>query len=252
MYEGQIKGSGDTVYIRTIGSLALGDYDVNQTIDWTALPDDKITMEIDRSKYIAFKVDDIDAVQNDVNALTEYTKEGAYAIADDFDSYVLGLHASAGNTYGTIGSEIDCGYDTSEVAPLDVLGHMSYLLNTENVPTQGRWVVVPPAFVKEMLKEDSALIQADTMGDSSSAAKNGFIKNMMGFDIYMSNNVATNGDYHAIMAGTKAAISGAQQIVKTEKVRLQDTFADGIRMLSVYGVKVVKAEALATAYCQFD
>ncbi len=207
-----------------------------------------------KNNMVAFKVDDIDAVQSDIAILNEYSKEGSYAIADDFDSYMLGLHASATSKgmSATTGSPIDCGYDTSEVHPLDVMGDMAYYLNTLNVPTQNRWLVVPPAFVKEMMKEDSVLIQADTMGDGSSAAKNGFIKNMMGFDIYMSNNVATNGTWYALMAGTKHAISAAQQITKTEKIRLETTFADGIRMLSVYGAKVVKADALVTSYCKFD
>ena len=251
-YIGEIKNGGDSVQIRQIGSLTLKDYTVNADINWTALPDDKQTLYVDQSKYIAFKVDDVDQVQQDINALNEYTKEGAYAIADDFDSYILGLHAGATGTYGSTGSPVDCGYGTSEISPLDVMGQMSYLLNIKNVPTQNRWIVVPPAFVKEMMKEDSVLIQADTMGDSASAAKNGFIKNMLGFSIYMSNNIATDGTYFALMAGTKHGISAAQQVTKTEKVRLTTTFADGIRMLSVYGAKVVKADALATAYCKFD
>jgi len=252
-YEGAIKKAGDTVHIRQIGSLSLGEYKPGASISWTDLDDDEVQLTIDVAKYVAFKVDDVDAVQSDIAILNEYTKEGAYAIADDFDSYVLGLHAGATGKYGTTSSPVDCGYDTGEVKPLDVLGQLSYLLNTKNVPTQGRWCVVPPTFEREMVKEDGLLVRAESMGDSQSAAKNGFIGRMMGFDIYMSNNCATDGSsYQTIMTGTKHGISGAQQIVKTEKVRLEDEFADGIKMLSVYGAKVVKADALATCYFWCD
>jgi len=44
------------------------------------------------------------------------------------------------------------------------------------------------------------------------------------------------------------AITFADQIVKTEALRLQTTFADAVRALHVYGGKVVRPEALAVAY----
>ncbi len=50
-YEGSIKNAGDTVNIRTIGSLSLGDYNVNATINWTDLPDDTVQLVVDQSKY---------------------------------------------------------------------------------------------------------------------------------------------------------------------------------------------------------
>ena len=91
------------------------------------------------------------------------------------------------------------------------------------------------------------------MGSGNSPLLNGSLgKNIGGFDLYLSNNVANNSTYYACMCGTKAAIAGAQQITKTEKLRLQDSWADGIRMMSVYGAKVVKPEALGAAYCKFD
>ena len=50
------------------------------------------------------------------------------------------------------------------------------------------------------------------------------------------------------MAGTKDAISFASQITNVETLRAQSTFGNIVRGLNVYGYKVVKPEALVTAY----
>jgi len=65
--------------------------------------------------------------------------------------------------------------------------------------------------------------------------------------LYNSNNialtgVAASGTFHC-MAGTKHFISFASQFVKTETLRLQNSFGDAIRGLKVYGYKATKPEA---------
>jgi hypothetical protein len=46
------------------------------------------------------------------------------------------------------------------------------------------------------------------------------------------------------------AITYGEQIAETEALRLQTTFADGVRGLHVYGAKVVRPDCLALAYVQ--
>ncbi|MEY2655271.1 MAG: hypothetical protein RLZZ524_2299, partial [Pseudomonadota bacterium] len=47
-----------------------------------------------------------------------------------------------------------------------------------------------------------------------------------------------------ILFGQKRAISFASQFVKTETLRSTETFADLVRGLKVWGVKVTKPEAM--------
>ncbi len=255
-YEGELKTKGDTVYIRKIGTLSTRPIAVGGKTVWTDLEDDRIVMTIDNAEEIAFRLSDIDQTQSDIkNIMDLYSEEGTYAVSDRFDSYVLDLHgdALAANKYGSTGSPIDVGFDTSEVSPTNVITRMGRLLTEQNVPRKGRWMTLPPLFIEQLLQDDSAYAQANVMGDGKSKLLNGSIgRSIGGFEIYESNNIATNGTYYACMCGTKAAISGAQQITKTEKLRLQDIWADGIRMLSVFDAKVVKPEALGVAYCKFD
>lgn len=251
-YSGSIKKAGDTVHVRQIGDLAVQDYTKNSTISWQDLPDDKISLSIDQQKLVAFKVDDIDKAQSDINILSSYTDEAAYRLSKALDTYVLGLHADAASTWGTTGSPLDCGYGSSEYSPVKVLAHLARLLNDKDVPDQGRWFVGPPVFFEQLMDESGKAIDAAFMGDRTSGLKNGKVGRLLGMDLYQSNNVATDGNYYACMAGTKHAITLAEQLTLTESLRLETTVATGVRQLEVFGAKVIQPDALATAYLSFD
>ncbi len=251
-YDGAIKKSGDTVHIRQIGDLTVQDYTKNSTINWQDLPDDKIALTVDQQKLVAFKVDDIDKAQSDIKILSSYTDEAAYRLSKAVDTNVLSLHASAGQTWGTTGSPLDCGYGSGEDSPVKVLAHLARLLNDKDVPDQGRWFVGPPIFFEQLMDESGKAIDAAFMGDATSSLKNGKVGRLLGMDLYQSNNVATDGTYYACMAGTKHAITLAEQITMSESLRLETTIATGVRQLLVFGTKVVQPDALATAYLSFD
>jgi hypothetical protein len=68
-----------------------------------------------------------------------------------------------------------------------------------------------------------------------------------GISILKSNNVITTGTtpvVHHMVAGVADAWSFAQQIVSVEALRLEGSFADGVRGLHLYGGKVLIPELL--------
>ena len=82
-----------------------------------------------------------------------------------------------------------------------------------------------------------------------------------GFRVYMSNNlpsigtgpgtVDTNGSsahYGAIVAGHDSAVATASQIEKVESYRDNDSFADIVRGMHLYGRKILRPEALVRAH----
>ena len=109
------------------------------------------------------------------------------------------------------------------------------------------------------MDEDSRFLQAD-WGDSG-ALRNGLtLSNWNGFRVYVSNNLpsvgtgpATTGtanqntDYGVIVAGHDSAVASAEQINKTETYRDPDSFADIVRGMHLYGRKILRPEAIATA-----
>ena len=71
-YEGEIRESGNTVKIASIGDVSIGDYVKDTDIeDPEVLTDDDQSLLIDQSKYFNFYVDSVDRAQQNVNVLDE-------------------------------------------------------------------------------------------------------------------------------------------------------------------------------------
>jgi hypothetical protein len=147
----------------------------------------------------------------------------------------------------------------SSTTPADfyqkVLLPLKVLLTQSNIPMAGRYVVVPP-WAEALLEQTQAFIAiTDMRGEASQVFQTGMIGRCAGFDVYVSNNaVETNATagttvngYWIVQAGHPMAVTYAEQIVQTEALRLQTTFADGVRGLHVYGAKLVRPDAIAVA-----
>ena len=76
---------------------------------------------------------------------------------------------------------------------------------------------------------------------------------LRGFDLYKTNNIAaaTNAAGKCL-AGHMSSTCTAQTIVNTEVIRDPDSFGDIVRGLHVYGAKVLRADALVSAFYGID
>ena len=80
-YEGEIRASGNTVKIASIGDVSIGDYVKDNDIDDPeVLSDDDQSLLIDQAKYFNFYVDSIDRAQQNVNVLDEAMRRSAWAL----------------------------------------------------------------------------------------------------------------------------------------------------------------------------
>lgn len=234
-YEGEIGSGGDTVKINSIGDVTIGNYVPNSTsITPEQLNDYQTTLAIDQKKYFAFKVDDVDKAQINANVMDEAMQSAAWGLKNAADEYIAALYTDAGNTITS--TAID---STNVLAAVLTLGQY---LSQENVPEDGRWLVIPPWFKTKLLLA-KALVTDN--GAAADAFTNGKVGRVGGFDIYESNNVSNNGTTYYIMAGTKKAISFAAQVNKVEAYRPEASFSDAVKGLYVYGAKVVYPDALA-------
>lgn len=244
-YEGDIANAGDTVRIQAIGTITISTYTKNSDIAAPeALTDAETTLLIDQAKVFNFQVDDVDKRQIAVNLIDGAMREAAYRLRDVADALVAGLYASAGSSVGTAGSpKTDLGTATNAYVHLVALGTQ---LDQLDVPTDGRWVVVPPWYHGKLLLDDR-FVKSGT--DSAAAAlANGQVGTAAGFRILKSNNVSNDATTYRIMAGTDQAISFAEQINKVEAFRPERRFADAVKGLHLYGTKVVRPAALSTLY----
>lgn len=241
-YEGDIRQSGDTVRITSISRPTIGDYVKNSTtITPETLTDAQRSLLISQSKYFAFEVDDIDMRQaaNGGALMNEAASEAAYGLADVADQYVAGLYTEV-----QAASAISTTAITDPAKAVKGLLDLKTKLDVANVPTQGRYVVVPPWYLNLLLQSD-LFARVDASG-TSEGLRNGTVGRAWGFDVMMSNNcVLITGDDYAVMAGVPGAISFAEQIVKVEAYRPESAFSDALKGLHLYGAKVVRPDALA-------
>lgn len=232
-FEGEIKNAGDVVHIRSFGDITINDYTRNTTINFEDLSDPMDDLVIDQQKYFAFKVDDLDKAQTNIDILEGYVKRAAVAIRNVVDKRLHNHYAdvNASNIIGTSGAPITL----TEANVYGYLVDLSKLMDDANIPTEGRHLVVNPA-VKGILLKSDEFTRATSLGDK--VVTNGMIGNVAGFTIHVSTNLNTVSTNTPLLAFTRDFITYASQVVKIERVRPSDMFADAVKGLYLYGSKV--------------
>ena len=274
-YAGEISAFGDSVRIIKEPVISVSDYTRGSDTTATKLTDQELTLVVDSAKAFKFIVDDIETNMSHVNFKEVATSSAAYALRDSYDAaviasmfsgvstsspdHVLGADASAatqtmGQHQGGSNSIDLLGSDGTGTDPLDVMSFMAKLLDEQSVPEEGRWFVAPPSFYNELAQSGSKLLSVDFNAGQGSI-RNGLVSSgkLRGFDMYKSNNVAaTSTATGKILAGHISSTATAQTIISTEVLRDPTSFGDIVRGLHVYGAKVLRPEALVSAFYTVD
>lgn len=232
-YEGEIANEGNVIRINHIGPITVGTYIPNQTvITPQELTDFQTQLRIDQAKYFSFTVDDVEAAQANVEIMDEAIQEASWSLRNEADAYVASLWTEAGF--------ITTSTAVNSVNVLAALLSLGQKLSENNVPRDGRWVVLPP-WMTTKLALAKVLVPWDASRD---AFENGFQGRVAGFDVYESNNVFESGGTYRIMAGHRRAIAFVGQSTKIEAYRREASFSDAVKGLYLYGAKVIYPDAL--------
>jgi len=274
-YAGEISAFGDSVRIIKEPVISVSDYTRGSDTTQTKLTDQELTLVVDSAKAFKFIVDDIETNMSHVNFKEVATSSAAYALRDSYDAAVIAsmfsgvsssspdhqLGADASAATQTMGQHqggsnaIDLlGSDGTGTDPLDVMSFMAKLLDEQSVPEEGRWFVAPPSFYNELAQSGSKLLSVDFNAGQGSI-RNGLVSSgkLRGFDMYKSNNVAAASTATGkILAGHISSTATAQTIISTEVLRDPTSFGDIVRGLHVYGAKVLRPEALVSAFYTVD
>lgn len=264
-YEGEISSYGDTVHIRQRPDITINDYQPDLVLAVERPSAALVDLTIDQAKYFNVICDDIYKVQSDIDLMNEWSADASEQMKISIDTDVLAAidagvaAANKGAAAGAISGSIALGTSGSplavtprspgagEVEVLDVLLRMGQVLDEQNVPEQGRWVVIP-AWMAAQIKK-SELRDSSLAGDGVSILRNGRLGMVDRFTIYMSNllpNTGTPGEDY-IFAGHRVGLSFASQLTNMETLRSEFTFGTLMRGLQVYGFDVVKDSAIASA-----
>jgi hypothetical protein len=260
-YEGEISGYGNKVNIRTKPTITIRAYQVDMPLVVDRPSSNIITLTIDNANYFNEVLDDIMELQSDINLLSMWADDASEQMKITIDTAVLAtldagiVAANKGLTSGKISGDINLGATAAPVAltPVNILNYivdMGTVLDEQNIPETGRWLVIPP-WAAGMIKK-SDLRNASISGDGVSLMRNGRIGMIDRFTLYSSNLLptATEGSQNAfrIFAGHPHGLTFASQITKMETIRSEQTFGTLLRGLQVYGNKVLDGIALTELY----
>ena len=271
-YAGEISAFGDSVKIIKEPVISVSDYTRNTDTTETRLTDQELTLVVDSAKAFKFIVDDIETNMSHVNFKEVASSSAAYALRDSYDAAVIatmfsGVSSSspdhvlgsdnatdlAAGTFDGTGN-LDLGFASGEHDPIDVMARMARLLDEQNVPEEGRWFVAGPDFYEVLGQASSKLLSVDFNAGQGSI-RNGLVSSgkLRGFEMYKSNNIAaTSNAAGKVLGGHISSTATAQTIVSTETLRDPTSFGDIVRGLHVYGAKVLRPEALVSAFYGID
>lgn len=261
-YEGQIKEQGDKVEIRMLPDITINTHTKGQALTYENPESSTVTLLIDKGKYWAISIDPVDKKQSDIEFVNQWAVHASETLRVGIDYDVLSniysdvSSSNSGATAGVNSSSFNLGA-TGAVVGLTYSNILNYIvdcgtvLDEQNIPDTGRWMVLPPWACGLIKKGD--LKDASLAGDATSIMRNGLIGMIDRFKIYKSNNLATASDTsdgstavtaHKILFGHPSSLTFASQMVMSETLKNPTAFGDLLRALQVYGYKVVKPEAI--------
>lgn len=268
-YEGEIKAHGDKVHIRTKPTITIKTYLADAALELERPQGGQVILNIDQGQYFNTILDDVMNIQSDINLMSVWSDDAAEQMKIVIDKAVLlGIKdqadpANRGLTAGKITGAVNLGVTgtplalvpnsptAGQVDVLDMVLRLGQVLDEQNIPETGRWIVMP-TWAAVLIKR-SELRQAYLSGDSVSMLRNGRLGMVDRFTLYTSNLIPFGtaaglaaGEF-IVYAGHAHGLTFASQMTKMETLKSELAFGQLMRGLQVYGYKVIDGTALAQA-----
>ena len=175
-YSSMVKDSGDTIHVQNLSNLTANDKVAGSNVSFQAPTETQIDIAIDEHKEASFQLEDITAIQANVDLNSEYTGKAGYALAKAIDTSIAALAASFSQTKGT--------YNTAITT--DVILDSIQLLDDADVPEDVRHFVMKPGTKRDII-DISNYTSADFV--EGRATQTGKIGALYGVDTYISTNI---------------------------------------------------------------
>lgn len=253
-WEGEIRRQGDTVHIQQIGTPTITNYSKYQSATPEQPRGTTQSLTIDRDKTFYISIDDLDAVQANVNLLDQYANRAGVAMAQTVDGDISArMVAGAGINIGRDDAPVVIGrddYDSFYRFAVDLRAQLA----GNDAPDEGLWMVINPDLEAIALDDDRFL----PAGDDRQVT--GQIGRIAGFNVLRTTRVPTSrGSGDTPTANAKVLFGAgtygttfANQLLAIEAERLQGgRFEDALKGRNVWGCKVIEPETLGCAHVAY-
>jgi len=237
---------GDTVNLPYLGNETALDKSAETAVTYSANTDKKISLSINKFKYVAKLIEDIADVQSKYDMFSNYRDKIAYALADAVDTDILALTGSIANSVGTASSIAASGVITTSA----IISAVRFL-DSANVPQTDRYMVVD-AYGREDLLGITDFIRYDAGGKTPAPINSGVIGELYGLKVVFSNNVYNSASVAYGMVFHKDAFAIALQKDVTMKTEYSVDYI-GTKMVGyeIYGLTFARTDhAVLLRYAQ--
>ena len=223
---------GDTIIYNTASEIKVKDYE--GTVEYDDLNLGEIKCVMDREKYWSFKLGDVDKVQANGDLVDVHTAAAATSLQESGDKYLLGLYTGA-HQDNIIGSDVEKKNITRQNA-YDYIVDLNTKLNKQKAPKRNRYMVINSEYLGLLSKDDR-------FTRNYTILENGVVEGgiVNGSQLVVSEELPAD---KFILVQKEAWVFG-KQLNKTEALRLEKSFADGVRGLEVSGGKVIRPKGIA-------
>lgn len=269
-----LRNMGDTVIYRRTPRAKIHRYTKNQILEKDGLNTVSINMQVNRGVYYNLDIDDVDQHQiaNIDTWVDGFKYDAVERVAMTVDVELMDTIAMQAHPLnrGTCAGAMSRGYNMGAMGKpvdlsgnniLDTLNDASAVLSEANVDFADRYIVLPVA-AQPVLAGTDVLRNALNSGLPRSMQLVGmqaYNDPIAGFsNVYFSNLLPRRWDpvaqkyAYACIFGRKDATGFVTQIAKNEFIPVKEsTFGSSWRALYVYGMKVLRPEAVGVLYASF-
>ncbi|MFD8527798.1 P22 phage major capsid protein family protein [Streptosporangium canum] len=274
-YEGAIQRQGDTVRVpHVLDTVTIGEsfnaYDEIGAADRAA--HESLTVRIDQVRTFHFEVDSLHQLrtQEGVSLMEELVKQSGRNLAESIDKRVAATviaAVTAKDLNGTGAANSLHGKVAQLPAPTatnlyETIVDANVELDINNVPTEGRYIIIGPKEYAAILKDERFIDNARYGG--SSVVINGQVGTILGLPVIVANTIGSHLDtalpvkkgvrnpHNAakgihLMVGHNMAVTFAGQLSELEDYRPEKKFTQAVKGRYYFGTKVIRPEALVIA-----
>jgi hypothetical protein len=215
-------------------------------ITYDALTDTETTITPTFDKAFSLMDLDTNKVETAIDYMPTYLKRGAYKLADGLDEGILGLHAQAGTDFYESGSTAwQFTKDTCADMP-GFLGKLSKVCKDNDWPdAQEKYLIAPSGFKEAVLTYTGG--RESALGDSALTAGRADAFLYGGFNVFISNNLATASTVtHGLcgLVGDGIALGVQVDPSSMESMRAESRFGTLYRGRMKAGYKVYRSSAV--------
>lgn len=212
-------------------ALSTGVQDYAGTVEYEDIDSASKELIYNKKKYVAYKIDDVDAAQAVADVMMPMARDMAYDLKRVIDAAVFNAVVSDSGV-----AKLDRAGSSVTPSIYECIVDLGTALDENDVPEQDRFIICRPETVNELAKDENVI-------NNTLVLPNGVVQGMQvnGMQVIKTTACPEN----KIIVMHKSAVGYGKQIDKMEALRLEGSFSDAIRLLLVFGVSVLRPAAAA-------